>query len=257
VVLAPPGAVERDAVLAHALRALKPGGRLTAFAPKDKGGQRLRKTLEGFGCEVTEEAKRHHRICRCLRPEAPSGLAAAITAGAPQIPPRLGLWSQPGVFSWDRPDPGSAMLLGLLPPLAGRGMDLGCGFGVLARRVLESPAVTAITLIDIDRRAIEAARRNIDDPRAVFLWADVRQTGLAPGDLDFVVINPPFHDGGAEDRSLGLAFIAAAARSLRKGGVMWAVANRGLPYEATLAAQFTRVDKRAEASGYKVYEARR
>ncbi|MBP7651528.1 MAG: methyltransferase, partial [Phenylobacterium sp.] len=38
VIAAPPGTAERDYALAQALRVLKPGGRLTAFAPKDKGG---------------------------------------------------------------------------------------------------------------------------------------------------------------------------------------------------------------------------
>ena len=52
LVLAPGGTLERDHVLAQALRALKPGGRLMAFAPKDKGGSRLKKVLERFGCEI-------------------------------------------------------------------------------------------------------------------------------------------------------------------------------------------------------------
>ena len=257
VVLAPPGVLEREAVLAHALRILRPGGALTALAPKDKGGARLRKSLEAFGCQVAEDARRHHRICRCGRPAEPVGLAAAIAAGAPREVPGLGLWSQPGVFSWDRVDPGSALLLQHIPPLAGRGADLGCGVGVLARRVLEAPAVQALTLVDIDRRAVAAARRNVADPRAAFAWGDARKAGVVPGELDFVVMNPPFHDGGAEDRSLGLAFIAAAADALRRGGKLWLVANRGLPYEAALQAAFAQVDRRAEAGGYKVYEARK
>jgi len=257
VMLAPPGVLEREAVLAHALRILHPGGALTALAPKDKGGARLRKSLEAFGCEVAEDARRHHRICRCARPAEPVGLEAAIAAGAPREVPDLGLWSQPGVFSWDRVDPGSALLLRHIPPLAGRGADLGCGLGVLAGRVLEAPAVQAVTLVDIDRRAIAAARRNVTDPRAAFAWADVRKAGVVPGELDFVVMNPPFHDGGAEDRSLGLAFIAAAAQALRRGGKLWLVANRGLPYEAALQAAFAQVDRKAEAQGYKIYEARK
>src|SRR5205814_9889102 len=53
-VLAPGGALERTYVLAQALRALKPGAPLTVFAPKDKGGSRLKKGLEAFGCQVTE-----------------------------------------------------------------------------------------------------------------------------------------------------------------------------------------------------------
>ena len=195
VVLAPPGAVERDHVLAQALRVLMPGAPLLAFAPKDKGGSRLRKTLEAFGCRVAEDARKHHRFCHVARPEAPVGVAEAISAGAPRLSPALGVWTQPGVFSWDRVDAGSAKLIELLPPLAGRGADLGCGIGLLAQRVLASPAVTELTCVDIDRRAVDCARHNLDDPRATVRWADVRRLdGLA--DLDHVVMNPPFHDGG-------------------------------------------------------------
>ena len=115
-VLAPPGTLERDYVLAQALRVLKPGATLTAFAPKDRGGSRLKKTLEGFGCAVTEDARKHHRFCTVARPAELTGLAAAIEAGSPRIVPSLGLWSQPGVFSRDRPDPVQACgLLEVLP----------------------------------------------------------------------------------------------------------------------------------------------
>jgi 16S rRNA (guanine1207-N2)-methyltransferase len=257
VVLAPGGTIERDYVLAQALRALKAGAPLTAFAPKDKGGSRLRKALERFGCVVSEDARRHHRFCHTVRPAAPEGLTDAIAAGAPRVLPELGLWSQPGVFSWDRIDPGSARLLELIPNLAGRGVDLGCGIGVLAGRVLASPAVDALTCVDIDRRAAVCAEHNLDDPRAKVLWADVRTLGEALSGLDFVIMNPPFHDGGAEDRALGVAFIHTAARALRKGGVCWIVANRHLPYEAALTGAFARLEVKADAGGYKIFEARK
>ena len=48
-VLAPGGTLERDYVLAQVLRVLKPGAPLTVFAPKDKGGSRLKKVLQAFG----------------------------------------------------------------------------------------------------------------------------------------------------------------------------------------------------------------
>lgn len=255
LVAAPPGVLERDYVLAQALRALKPGGRLVALAPKDRGGARLRRTLEGFGCTVEEEARRHHRICAVVRPTKPEGLAEAVAAGAPRLDPALGLWTQPGVFSWDRVDAGTRLLMDHLPPLAGRGADLGCGLGVLAHNVLGSAAVAELTLIDIDRRAVEAARRNVVDPRAEAAWADARGHGLT--DLHFVVANPPFHEGGREDRNLGVAFIQAAAKALRRGGVFWLVANVGLPYEATMKAAFAQTTLRAQGGGYKVIEARK
>jgi 16S rRNA (guanine1207-N2)-methyltransferase len=256
LVLAPGGALERTYVLAQALRVLKPGGRLLAFAPKDKGGSRLKKTLEGLGCTVVEDARRHHRFCQAERPARPTGLAEALAGGAPRVVAELGVWSQPGVFSWDRLDPGSARLIDLLPQLQGRGADLGCGVGLLAQRVLASAAVKGLDAVDIDRRAIACAERNLDDPRVRLAWLDARSLETSVP-LDFVVMNPPFHDAGREDRDLGVAFIATASRLLRKGGVCWLVANRHLPYEAALSKAFSHFDVRGDGGGYKVIEARR
>ena len=261
--LAPPGTVERRYALALSLRALATGARLIILAPKDKGGSRLRGELEAFGCLVNETSKAHHRICQVRRPDAPVGLDAAIAEGAPRLVEAIGLWSQPGVFSWNRVDPGSAFLVQHLPVLAGKGADLGAGTGYLAKAVLAaSPVgkegdkrVTRLTLVDMDRRAVEASRRNIDDPRADIVWADVR--GHAMEDLDFVVMNPPFHDGGAEDKALGQQFIVQAHRALHNGGTLWLVANRHLPYEGVLGQQFKHVSLKAETGGFKVYEARK
>jgi len=254
IVLAPPGTVERRYVTALALRALAPGGSLTVLAPKDKGGSRIGKELQGFGCHVNETSRRHHRICVCERPSLPVAIDQALAEGRPRLDESLHLWTWPGVFSWNRIDPGSALLAQSLPPLSGRGADFGCGIGVLARAILASPKVEHLNLIDIDRRAVAMAARNVEDPRAEVRWADVRAgTGLKG--LDFVVMNPPFHDGGAEDQSLGQAFIRRAAEALRPGGVLWLVANRHLPYEAVLQPSFRRVTPKGEAAGYKIYEA--
>jgi 16S rRNA (guanine1207-N2)-methyltransferase len=256
LVAAPPGTIERRYVLARALQALGPGAALTVVAPRDKGGARLRKDLEAFGCEVAETSRHHQRICHAVRPEDPAELEAAIAAGALQYSGALGLWTQPGVFSWDRPDPGTTRLLALLPALAGRGADLGCGLGVLARRVLADAEVVRLDLVDSDHRAVAAAKRNAADPRAHVHWADAR---VAPelAELDFVAMNPPFHDHGVEDRALGEAFIRRAGQILRPGGALWMVANRHLPYEAALGDAFAKVTLHWEDEAFKVYEARR
>lgn len=252
--LAPPGVIERRYAIAGALRALKVGGELTVLAPKDKGGSRLAKELTAFGTDPQETFKQHHRICVVARPEQLVGLDEALEAGAPRQG-EGGLWTQPGVFSWDRIDPGTALLAEMLPVLNGEGADFGCGIGVLSLAALASPKVTKLAMIDTDRRAMEAAKHNVTDKRAESLWADLRQMSLSG--LDFVVMNPPFHDGGRDDQSLGLAFIQKAAASLRKGGVCWLVANRHLPYEAALAPVFSAVTLKGQTNGYKVYEARK
>ena len=257
VIAAPPAVLDRRYVLAQALRVLAPGGELIALAPKARGGSRLRGELEAFGCAVVESAGRHQRVCHTHRPDAPSGLAEAIAQGGPQIVPQLGLWSQPGVFSWDRLDPGSALLLEIAGDFGGRGADLGCGIGVLSTAVLASPNVVALTAIDIDRRAVLAAQHNLNDPRARVIQHDLREPPPGLEGLDFVVMNPPFHDGGQEDRRLGQIFIARAASMLRRGGLCRLVANVGMPYEATLAERFAAVRPLGVAGGYKLLEARR
>ena len=255
IILAPAGTIERRYTVALALRALAPGGEFIVLAPKDKGGLRLAKELAAFGCEVEETSKAHHRICVTTRPETVEGLDSAIVLGELNMLESLGLWSQPGVFSWDRIDPGSQLLLDHLPALSGKGADFGCGIGYLSRKVLASPKVSALTLIDIDRRAVEACRRNIDDQRTAFIWGDVRNVPL--DNLDFIVMNPPFHDAGHEDRNLGLAFIKTAAKALKRGGVCWLTANRHLPYEDVLKEHFSAVTQIVQSNGYKIYEARK
>lgn len=255
--LAPPGTIERRFVIAQALRALAPGGRFTVLAPKDKGGARLGGELRGFGCDVAEASRRHHRICHTQRPADPAGLDDAIREGAPRLDDALRLWTEPGIFSWNRVDPGSALLLQHLPLLSGQGADLGCGIGILAHAVLASAKVTALHLIDIDRRAIDVSRRNVADGRARFVWGDALLPDSLPPGLDFVVMNPPFHQAGSEDQSLGQRFIARAAALLRKGGMCWLTANRHLPYEAVLQPLFKRIALKADSGGYKIYEAQK
>jgi 16S rRNA (guanine1207-N2)-methyltransferase len=159
------------------------------------------------------------------------------------------------VFSWDRIDPGTAALIKTLPPLSGAGADLGCGIGVLAHAVLAAPAVTRLHLIDIDRRAVDCARRNVSDPRAELAWADATSASLE--DLNFVVMNPPFHEAGWETKALGQRFIQTAHQALKKGGTLWMVANLHLPYEGVLEPVFARVQRHDAGGPYKVFEARK
>lgn len=276
VVHAPASVIERRRVLALALRALAEAAPLVAIAHNTKGGARLAKDLEAFGCEVFSEHKRHHRIVSTRRPAAPAGLDVAIADGDAIQLPDLGLWSQPGLFNWDRIDPGSALLMEHLPALTGRGADLGCGIGVLARAIRDKSPTSELHLIDIDARALDIAHRNVPGDSIFLHWTDVRsarptlsapvrsaegtsaiQVGTLPSGLDFVVCNPPFHDGGEEDKSLGIAFITRAAEMLRPGGVLWLTANRHLPYEAVLSRAFESVEAVADRAGFKIYAARK
>ncbi|MEM1129506.1 MAG: methyltransferase [Pseudomonadota bacterium] len=170
--------------------------------------------------------------------------------------PKVGRFrTAPGVFSADAIDPASAALAEALPlEMAGAGADLGAGWGFLAAALLKRPGVTWVDLVEADHAALDAARSNVEDKRARFHWADVRQW-RPDAPLDWVVMNPPFHEGRAADPTLGQAFIEAAARALAGHGSLWLVANRHLPYETTLAERFRKWAEYKAPAGFKIIKA--
>ncbi len=163
-----------------------------------------------------------------------------------------------GVFSADAVDPGSAALVRALPGrMSGRVADLGAGWGFVAANALQRfETINELHLVEAQGRALDCAKANVNDPRAVFHWADVSTWG-ATKNFDAVLMNPPFHSGRKADQNLGRAFIARAAHLLRSRGTLWMVANRHLGYEDTLRELFADVAEIGGTSGFKVIEARK
>jgi 16S rRNA (guanine1207-N2)-methyltransferase len=230
---------ENFANVARGWELLAPGGTLVCAGANDDGAASLEKhAAKAFGL-AGSLSKFHCRVFWLQRGErAPPDYWRSL---ATLRPVGDGSWlSQPGIFSWDRVDDGSALLARHLPDdLSGRVADFGCGWGYLAREILNrSSATTAVDLIDAEHRALEAARANITDRRASFYWLDLAMEPSPATPYDAVVCNPPFHTSRAATPSLGQAMIEAAARALRAGGRLYLVANRGLPYEPVLKAHF-------------------
>jgi 16S rRNA (guanine1207-N2)-methyltransferase len=261
VLLLPPR--QRDearALFARAVASAMDGGIVVACMPNDEGAKSGQSDLARLAGPLHVLSKQHCRVfwSRPLQGAADVELAAqwsALDAPRPVADGRF--LSRPGVFAWDRIDAASALLAQHLPrDLAGRGADLGAGYGYLAAEVLaRCPHVTALDLYEAEARALDLARRNVTAANVDldFHWHDVT-TGL-PRTYDFIVSNPPFHAQGRKGRpDIGRAFIAAAARSLVPGGRLWLVANRHLPYEAVLDASFGRVRTVAQQAGFKVVE---
>ncbi|MDB6164480.1 MAG: rRNA methyltransferase, partial [Xanthomonadaceae bacterium] len=245
----------------RAVASTSPGGIVVAAMANAEGAKSGEADLVRIAGPVQTLSKHHCRVfwTAPLRDGAvDAALSAAWLADDAPRPILDGRFlSRPGVFAWDRIDPASALLAAHLPSdLAGHGADLGTGYGYLAAEVLgRCPDVVALDVYEADSRALALARSNLARfaERAVvaFHWHDVT-TGL-PQPYDFIVTNPPFHGRDRTERpDVGRAFIAVAAAALRPGGRLLLVANRHLPYEAVLDAQFGDVRMLAQQSGFKV-----
>jgi len=139
--------------------------------------------------------------------------------------------------------------------LKGTGADFGCGYGYLARQVLTRyESIKTLYCIEADHNALACAKENLSDyaDKTEFIWADLTAFTARLKTLDWVVMNPPFHEGKAADSEIGKAFISTAHRLMRKNAQLYMVANTHLPYEAHLQDTFFKVEKAAEGSGFKV-----
>jgi len=161
------------------------------------------------------------------------------------------------VFSWDRIDRGSKLLTENLPRLSGEGADFGAGIGYLSHHILQNaPSITKLHVLEADARALACARENLGD-FAIFGWEDLTKPVASLGKLDFIVMNPPFHEGKKTQIPLGRDFVRTAAHHLKKGGKLWMVANAHLPYEDLVRAEFTDVHFTLQKDGFKLIGATR
>lgn len=251
---------EARALFAASMSRLDPDGTLVASVANSEGARSAEADLTSLAGPVQILSKHKCRVFWCAGTARFDTTLAEewLRADAPRAIDDDGFLSRPGIFSWSRIDPASALLAEVIPSnLYGRGADLGAGSGFLSRALLgRNPGITSLHLYEAEHRALDLARRNVASRAGLeldFRWRDVAR-GL-PDTYDFMVSNPPFHERRADRPELGQAFIKAAAAALRPGGRFWLVANRHLPYEDTLARCFAGFSTLVTQDGFKVMEA--
>lgn len=263
-IAAPKSKPETQYLLARGLGLLHPGGIIICAAANDAGGRQLAGFFEALGFEdIGQESKYKGRVVwGCVPQNRGAGKTEEwIAAGSPQPVLSGRFVSVPGLFAWDKIDRGSEILTRHLPSdLKGAGADFCCGYGYLADHLLRhNSAIERLVCLDADSRAVAACKENIarlDHPaKKEFLWADLTKPLSGIGGFDWIVMNPPFHEGKAGDVSIGQDCIQTAAKALRPGGKLWMVANTMLAYETVLKSVFKRFSKEFEGQGYKVFVA--
>jgi 16S rRNA (guanine1207-N2)-methyltransferase len=251
---------ENEQNVVEALTRVREGGMIVIAGSKEDGIQPLRKQLANFRYAVEHLPKYHGVVAWFTRP---ADVSEAVTKLSKKPVLFAGRFEAvPGTFSHDRIDGGSELLASRLPTdFDGNAADLGAGWGYLSVMLAEaSPRTNRIDLFEADHRALEFARKNLSrncpDLQARYFWQDLAAESIKEK-YDLVIMNPPFHEGHASEPELGQAFIKAASAALRIGGRLLMVANRGLPYEPTLAAEFKESGEVCRNARFKVLHARK
>jgi len=102
-----------------------------------------------------------------------------------------------GVFSRDGLDRGTEVLLNALPPLSGRVLDLGCGWGAVGVALGKANPALEIVMTDVNARAAELSRRNARDNGVTATVVQGDGFEAVTGRFDAIVTNPPIRAGKA------------------------------------------------------------
>lgn len=163
-----------------------------------------------------------------------------------------------GVFSADRLDKGTQVLLDHVPqpPAQGTFLDLGCGWGPVALALADASPEASVLAVDVNERALELTARNaaaaghtrVQVAEAGAMAHELRRTGRR---LDLIWSNPPVRVGKQALHELLLTWLPL----LSPQGEAWLVVSRNLGADSLaqwLAQQGWVVDRHASSKGFRV-----
>lgn len=244
-------------VLNFAMSALAANGEIW-FVGENKGGiKSLNKNLKTDFDNIDKMAMgKHSAIVRAQGPLHKPEFDLNGYFIAHENEHGLNLRSLPGVFSQEKLDKGTQVLLKYLPrKVKGRILDFGCGTGTIASYISQNRDYEEIEMIDDDFLAVKSAQANIEDNKIEFTECFASDGFSNIEDrYNWIISNPPFHQGIKTDYNVTEQFLKQAKDYLKLSGKLLIVANEFLNYEVILREHFKGVTTVAKENGFKVIQ---
>jgi len=165
--------------------------------------------------------------------------------------------SDAGVFSRKGIDFGSRLLIETMELASdARVLDVGCGYGPIGLAAAALAHRGTVTMIDINERAIELAKRNArrNGIANVRILQSDRLSEVLQERFDAVLTNPPIRAG----KDVVHGIFEQAAEVLVPGGALWVVIQKkqGAPSAfAKLEELFASVEEVRKDKGYRIFKA--
>jgi len=162
-----------------------------------------------------------------------------------------------GVFSRDRVDFGSLLLIeNMQIPRQARVLDVGCGYGPIGLTAAKLASEGKVTMIDVNERAADLARRNAERNGIHNVEVHVSDVYSAvQGECyDVILTNPPIRAG----KEIVHRIFTEGHDLLAEGGEMWVVIQKkqGAPSALKkLQELYKRVEEVDREKGYSIFRA--
>ena len=246
-------------VLHNVVSRLNLGASIFLVGEKKAGVERADKQLLSFGPACKLDSARHCQMWqmtveKTVTAKKLDDWAQQYTVTTPNGD--LNICALPGVFSQNRLDIGTAVLLPYLSQVtAGKIADFGCGSGVISAYLAKLNPKNRIFAMDVDAFALASTQMTFEknnlSPEQLEITA---VTGIedAPLFLHAIVSNPPFHQGIHTDYNASESLCKTSRRHLKSGGELWIVANRFLNYPLLIEQNFGQCTTKADQQGFKV-----
>ena len=246
-------------ILHNVVSRLPIGASIFLVGEKKGGVERASKQLQPYGQATKLDSARHCQMWQLTTHKTVTAKALADWAiEYPVTTPagELVICSLPGVFSQNRLDIGTAVLLPFLKQVtAGKIADFGCGSGVISAYLSKLNPKNRIFALDVDAFALASTQMTFEKNNLPLEQLEIKAVkGIedAPLFLHAIVSNPPFHQGIQTDYNASETLCKTARRHLKSGGELWIVANRFLNYPLLIEQSFSQCTTKADQQGFKV-----